>query len=101
MTDQERYDEINQQLDALYNACANEYAELVKPEGFDLYSEKNQKKVQELTARYAKYISPLQLELNEIVDRLSKQAEAENAKKYVDEAEAEKILEKKKLKNRK
>lgn len=101
MTDQERYDEINQQLDALYNACANEYAELVKPEGFDLYSEKNQKKVQELTARYAKYISPLQLELNEIVDRLSKQAEAENAKKYVDEAEAEKILAKKKLKNRK
>lgn len=96
MTDFERYEEIKKQLDALYNACSREFAEFAKPEGFDLYTRKNQKKFKALTQKYAKYISPLQDELNEIADRLNIKIEEDQENQFISVSEAEKLKNKNK-----
>lgn len=93
MTDQERYDELSAQLDALYKSCANEYAKYVDSPKYDMYSERAYKKTKNIAQKYAKYIAPIQDELNEVADKINKEAEEERKKQFVTPAEAEKMEE--------
>ncbi len=91
MTDQERYDEISKELDALYQACANEYAKKIESKHIDPSTPKGKKKVEKLAEKYAEFIKPLISEQNEIAERINDELEEQRKSQYVDVAEAEKI----------
>lgn len=76
MTDKERYDELTAQLDALNEACAKQYAEMLKNKRFDPASSRGQKKVDKLAQKFAVFMKPIMKEINELADKLN----AEEAK---------------------
>lgn len=83
MVEQEKYDELEKQLDTIYKACAAEYAELTKTKGFDIYSEKAYRKINALAQKYAKYIVPLQDEMNALKEIIDQKTEEERKAKYI------------------
>ena len=91
MNNLEKYEDLNAQLDALYKACANEYKELTKTRGFDIYNQRTTKKIKKLTDKYAKFIYPLQKQLGVVVDEMEKEAEEKRKSQFVDVSEYEKM----------
>lgn len=91
MTDQERFDEINKELDALYQACAKEYAEKLETNKFDPTTPRGKKKVEKLAEKYAEFMRPLVSEQKILAEKINNELEEQRKSQYVDVAEAEKI----------
>lgn len=91
MTDQERIKEIEKELDALYQACAKEYAEKLESNKFDPTTPKGRKKVEKLTEKYAEFIKPLIFEQKMLAEKINEELEEQRKNQYIDVAEAEKI----------
>ncbi len=84
MTDRERLEEVEQDLNRLQKAWAQELAEMSKKRGFDMYAPKWEKKMQALANKYADLIYPLKAEQNRLADKLNDEEEAARRNKYVD-----------------
>ena len=80
MTDEEKLERVNKDIDDAQRAYAEECAKLANQPGFDQYSKKWQKKIDKIADKYSRILYPLQVEHEEIRERLN-DAEEENRKK--------------------
>lgn len=84
MTDEKRLEELDKNIQRLLKAYAEDYISITKQKGFDKYSKKWKKKLENVADKYAKYIVPLKDEYNELCDEINRKAEEERKKKFVD-----------------
>lgn len=80
--DVEKIKELEYQINKIQDAYGKDCAQLYKQPGFDIYSAKSKKKVDELATKYAKLLYPLQKEHSVIRERLNIEEEERRKKKY-------------------
>ena len=80
MTDEEKLERVKKEIDEAQRGYAEECALLVKQKGFDEYSRKWQKKIDKIADKYSRILYPLQVEHEEIRERIN-EAEEEKRKR--------------------
>jgi len=80
----ERARSLEEQIDNVEHAYAQECVNLYNQKGFDEYSPKWQKKISKLAGKYAEILLPLKAEHEELVELIAIEQEEIRKKKYKD-----------------